>query len=117
MDLASGPAILRTNEGARAFRCVKRNRAAFEAHVTSVGEAPPNQILDDLLLPIDRDALARELNERYAVPDAIDAQVDAFVAQPFALEPFCNARLPQQVDTGVLQHAGAHPLFTIGARA
>jgi hypothetical protein len=102
---------------ARTFDGVERDVSALKAQIAAVGKATGDKILDDLLLAIDSDALARELDERNAMTHTVEPQFDAFVAQPFSLEPLSDTGLPQHINAGVFQYAGAYPFFTIGARA
>ncbi len=77
-----------------------------------------DQVLDDLLLAVDRDrAAAGELGQRDPVPRAAEAQLDALVHEPLAVQPVGHAQLGEQIDRALLEHAGAHAPLDVLARA
>ena len=51
------------------------------------------------------------------MPLAAEAQLDAVVDDALAVEPLAEPHPPQQVDRALLQHAGAHALLDVLARA
>ena len=82
------------------------------------GEAGVGQVGDDLLLPIDGDRRATgELGQVDAVADAVEAQLEALVHEPLALEPLAQPGGLEQVDRALLEHAGAHALLDVVAAA
>ena len=81
-------------------------------------EAGGDQVLDHLLLAVDRDpAATRELVEGDPVAAAAEAQLHAVVHEALALEPLAHAHLDQQVDRALLQHAGANAVLHVLAVA
>ena len=58
-------------------------------------QAGVDQVLDDLLLPVDGDRRAAgELGQGDAVADAVEAQLEALVHEPLALEPLAQPGWP-----------------------
>ena len=77
-----------------------------------------DQVLHDLLLPVDRDpAPVGELAERDPVALAVEAQLDPVVHEALALEALAHAHLLEQVHRSLLEHAGAHALLDVLAVA
>ncbi len=89
---------------------VKENLAA-------VGQPSRDQILDDLLLAVDRDPLADQTTEIEMMQRAVEAEKDAVMPHRLALQAFADAGLHQQVGCPLLEHAGAHALLDIGTAA
>ena len=79
----------------------------------SGGEAGSDEVLDDLLLAIDRDRVADELVEVEAVPATLEGQLDAPVGQALAVESFGDAELAEEGDAGVFEHAGADTMLDV----
>lgn len=75
------------------------------------------QVAHDLLLTIDRDALARKSRHIDAEQDAIKRDPGAVMHQSLPVEPFCQSKPPHQIDGSLFQHAGANPAFDIRAVA
>ena len=72
------------------------------------GEPRLDQVLDDLGLPVDRDRLAAgERRHVDPVPLARELQLDAFVHEALARQPLPHARLGEEIDDALLEHAGA----------
>ena len=77
-------------------------------------QARVDEVLDDLLLAVDRDrAPAREVRQRDPVPLAVEAQFDAVVDEPLGVHPLAQADLVHQVHRALLEHAGAHALLDV----
>jgi len=70
-------------------------------------EADFHQVLDDLVLRIDRDRAAGEFGERNAMTAACEAKDDAFVHEALALQALADAAVDEKIDRSLLQHAGA----------
>ena len=58
-------------------------------------------------------AAARELAQRDAVALAVELQLDAVVDDALALQPLADARLDEQIDRALLEHAGADPVLDV----
>ena len=71
-------------------------------------EAGGDEVLHDLLLAVDGDALAGELGEVDAVPVAVDGDLDPMMDEGLAIEPLGQAEPAQELDRRLLQHPGAH---------
>ncbi len=70
-------------------------------------DAGGDQVLDDLVLGVERDGLAAgQLVQIDPVRLSGEAQVDSPVHGPLALHPFAEAHLGQQIDRALLEHAG-----------
>ena len=64
----------------------------LEAQVPAVAQARGDEVLDHLLLPVDGDrSPARELAEVDAMAPSIEAQLEAVVHQPFAVQALADA--------------------------
>src|SRR5918998_291504 len=64
------------------------------------------EVLYDLLLAVDDDALSREVRQGDPVPPPAEAELDPLVDGPLAVHPLPHARLAQQCRGGVLEHPG-----------
>ena len=76
-----------------------------------------DEVLDDLLLAVDRDAPAREVGERDPVPAPFETQLDAVMDDALAVETLRHADLRQQVDGSLLEHARPDALLDVLAAA
>jgi hypothetical protein len=76
-------------------------------------QARLDQVLDDLLLAVDRDRPAGQLLERDPVPLPVEAQLDALVDQPLGVHPRAEPDLVHQVHRRLLEHPGAHALLHV----
>src|SRR5262245_1229859 len=65
-----------------------------------------DQVLHDLVLPVHRNAPARQRRHVDPAPLSTHVDVDAVVRQAFTLQPLANAALDQEVDGTLLQHPG-----------
>ena len=90
----------------------------FQKNLAVRGRAGVEKIGDDFILRVNRDrAPVSEFLEVDAMGAAAEAQPDAIVRKPFVLEPVAYTGLLEQVDSSLLEQAGAHPLFDILAAA
>jgi hypothetical protein len=81
-------------------------------------DASGDQVLNDLLLAVNRDAAAvGQLVERDSVALAAEAQLNAVVHEPLPLEALAHAHLEQEVDGALLEHAGADAALYVVAVA
>ena len=95
----------------------------IDAHVLDLevqrqpgAEPRGDEVLDDLLLAVDRDALpAGQVREVDPVRAAGEPQLDALVHHPLAVQPLGHSHLAQQVDGALLQHPRAHPRLDVVA--
>ncbi len=76
-----------------------------------------DQVLDDLGLAIDHDRPSGELVHRDVVALTVELQVDPAVDDPVATHSFPDARVAQQVDRPLLEHAGADAVLDVLAAA
>src|ERR1700744_2254800 len=113
LNLIRVAVLVHTNRRPGPIYIVKRYFAAFETYIPSICQAKGNQILHHFVLSIDGHVLAREFHERNSVQQAIRSQVDAFMAQAFAVETVAGARLAQHLNTGVFQHPGPDSLLAV----
>ena len=77
--------------------------------------APLDQILDHLLLAVNRHALAGELHKRNSVPHSMQSELDSLMAKSLAFEPFAHPGFAQHLHAGVLEDPGSYSLLAIGA--
>ena len=64
-----------------------------------------DQVLHDLLLPVDPDRAAGQVGQRDAVAGALEPQLDALVDQALAVEAIRQPGLAEQLDRRVLEDA------------
>ncbi len=77
-----------------------------------------NQVLDHLLLAVDRDrAPAAELAQGDAMAPPLEPQLEAVVDQPLAPQAVGYPGLREQIDRALLEDAGPHPLLDVVAAA
>ena len=103
------------DDGAVAVEVVDRHVGRLEHDRVAGGEAGGDEVLDDLLLPVDGDRVADELVEVEAVAAALEGELDAAVGEALAVESVGDAELAQQGDARVLEHAGADPVLDVVA--
>jgi hypothetical protein len=89
----------------------------LEINLRAVGEAACDQVLDDFLLAVDRDALAHELAKVEVMQRAIEAEENTVMEHRLALQALAYARFDQEIGRPLLEHARAHPLLHVGAAA
>ena len=93
----------------------QRHFSALETQIAAIRQSPLDQILDHLLLAVNRHALAGEFHKRNSVPHSIQSKFDSLMAKPLAFKPFAHAGFAQHLHAGVLQNPGPHSLLAIGA--
>ncbi len=77
-----------------------------------------DEVLDDLGLTVDDDhPPAGQLAHRHVMTLPVELQVDAAVDDALAVHALADARIAQQVDRALLQHAGTDALLDVLARA
>jgi hypothetical protein len=93
---------------------VQRDFGCFEQDGAIGGKAGGDQILDDFVLGVDGDALARgEIAEINAMAAAVEAELDAAVFEALAAQAFADAEFVHELDSVVLEEAGADALFNV----
>ena len=114
---ASPPWVKRI-AGRSLSRSSTRTSSASNSGSAPAASRAREQVLDDLLLAVHRDAAAAgQLGEVDPVPAPGEAQLDAVVHEPLALHPVAEPALDQQVDRALLEHAGADALLQVRAAA
>ena len=76
-----------------------------------------DQVLDDLLLPVDRHVATGQLGNLDVLRAARAPEVDAVVDQPFAVQPRGDVEVTQQVDRVLLEQPRAHAPLEVLTRA
>ena len=76
-----------------------------------------DQVLHDLLLPVDRDVTASELAQVDAVTRSLELELEPVVEQPLLAQACPDADLGQQLDCSGLEDAGAHAALDVLAAA
>ena len=74
-----------------------------------------DQILDHLLLAVDRDVAAGQLCDLDVLRAALAPEVDAVVHEAFAIQPLAHVERSQQVDGVLLEQAGADAALEVVA--
>jgi hypothetical protein len=95
----------------------RRTSSTSKKDLAAVGEPPRDQILDDLLLAVDRDALADQVAEIEMMQRAVEAEEDAGRAHRLASAGARPTPVSQQIGRPLFEHAGAYALLHIGAAA
>src|SRR5215210_5308554 len=90
----------------------------FEDDLSARLEPGGDEVFHHLVLAVDRDrASPGELEQVDAVALPVEPQLDAVVDHPLPLHPVADARLVQQVDRALLQHARPDPVLYVIAAA
>ena len=76
-----------------------------------------DEILHNLMLPIDHHGLADQLLEVEMLPFVAKAKLDASMSKPFAMHPFAESEPVDQIDRTLLQHTGPDAGFAVIAAA
>ena len=113
------PAVVyEVDRGCAAVDAVDRDVRHLEEERAAGVEALRDEVLDDLLLAVQRDrAAAGQVAQRDAVAAAAEAQLDAVVHHPLALEPLAHARLDAGSPPSPARVPGAHALLDVAAAA
>jgi hypothetical protein len=105
---------LEMNRGRRTVKSMHAHIAGFENDLSSGGEPGAYQILDDLMLGVDRDRLAAgELVQVDAMAAAVESQLDSMMNEPFAFQALSDARFDEHVHRALLEHACPDAHFDI----
>ena len=108
-QLVVGALVAEADAGPLALEVVQRHVLDLEAQLAAVAQPRGDEVLDHLLLAVDRDRPpAGELGEVDAVPAPVEAQLEAVVDEALAVQALAHAGLVEQVDRALLEHAGAH---------
>ena len=75
-----------------------------------------DQVLDHLLLAVDRDLAAGQLCDLDVLRAPLAPEVDAIVHEALAIQPLAHVERSQQVDGVLLEQAGSNPALEIVAR-
>ena len=79
----------------------------LEPEVAAALQQRRDQVLDDLLLSVDRHVPAGQLGDLDVLGVALPAQVDAVVLEPLAGQPLADPQVVHQLDRVLLEQAGA----------
>jgi len=106
-ELAFPPVLLEDQLRSVTLDIRKTQRRCLETDIPAAREPQGDQILDHLGLTIGRDpAPAGELVEGDAMALALHRDLDAMVAEAFAIEPGMSSGLAQQLHRRGFQYAG-----------
>src|SRR5439155_23705803 len=90
----------------------------LEADLAAGVEPGPDEVLDDLVLSVDGDRLAAgQLAQRDPMGLPFEAEVDAVMDEALTPQPVADARLVQQIDRALLEHACPDRRFDLLAAA
>ena len=118
LELVRPALVLERDPGPVGLEAVHGDLARLEEQRLAGVAADPDQILHDLGLAVDRDRPpAGQLGERDAVAAALEAQLEALVDEPLAVQALADAGLGQDVDRALLEDAGTDALLDVGAAA
>src|SRR3979490_704420 len=81
------------------------------------GHACLDEVLDHFLLAVDNDAPARQLLEINPVALTVESQMNTSVLETFAIEPFTDARVLQELRRALFEAACAHSSLDVLAAA
>ena len=109
--------VLKPNGGARSGDVLERNCFRFKQQLAPGREPRCDQILHDLLLPVDAHlAAVDELRHVHVNKPALEADVEDAIGHALPHQAVSHAELMHQVDRALLEHAGAHaPLHILAA--
>src|SRR5215212_345673 len=117
-QLLVGAVVAKADEGGVGVDGVDAHVLDLEEQRTACVQARLDEVLDHLLLPVDRDRPpAGQLGERDAVAAALEAQLEALVDEPLAVQALADAGLGEDVDRALLEDAGTDALLDVGAAA
>jgi hypothetical protein len=117
-ELLLGAVVPEADAGAIALDSFDRLHLRLEQDRLLRVEARRDQILHDLLLPVDGDAAAAgELRQRDAVVLAVEAQPDPVVNETLSVQALREAGVREHVDAALLEHARSDPLLDVLATA
>ena len=74
-----------------------------------------DQVLDDLLLSVDRHVAAGQFGDPDPLRVSLAAEIDAVVGQPLPREPLADPELMHEIDGVLLEQAGTHPPLDVVA--
>jgi hypothetical protein len=86
-----------------------------EEDLSSVGQAPSGQVLDDLGLCPDLDAAPAQVGEVHAVGSAVEAQFDAVVGDALAVHALAETAVAEEAGDAVFHDARALAGLDVGA--
>src|ERR1700722_1006100 len=107
---------LRLRDCAARVTIVNADRLGLENNLPAGRNPRRDEILDHLVLRVNRDRLPGQLREINPMPRYSESQLNAIVNKSFALQPRTDSGLHHQLDRAVLQHASANPALAICAR-
>lgn len=111
-------AVGERDAGLAAVDAMQGHAAGLEQDGRAIRQARGDQVLDHLVLPIHGNGAATGWPGQVdVVPDPVEQQVDAMVAQALALQALAHAGCHQQVDRPLLQHARPDASFHVLAAA
>jgi hypothetical protein len=96
---------------------VDGNVVDFEQQRSAAGEPLLNQILHNLLLAINGDALVYQRLEIDTMQIAVDANVYAPMQHPFALQAIAYSHIAEEIGGPVFDQAGSNTIFDVVAAA
>ena len=109
-----GVVLPEADHGLGTLEVVQAHRVDLEVDRTAGREAGRDQVLDHLVLAVDRDLPpAGQRGEVDPMAAAGEADLEPVVDQAFAPQPGADPGLVQQVDRALLEHPGADPLLDV----
>jgi hypothetical protein len=89
----------------------------LKKNLATISKSLCDQILDDLLLAIDGDALADQLAKVDLVERAVETEMNAIVREPLALHALAHTGVDQEIARPLLDQPGADAALDIVAAA
>src|SRR5512139_666054 len=89
----------------------------LEQQGSAIREAAFDEVLHDLLLAVDGDALVHQRFEVDAMQITVNADIDAPMQHALALHPFADPQLGEQIRRPVFNQARANSIFNVIAAA
>src|SRR4051794_37877103 len=117
LDLLVAAAMTEANFRLCAGDVVEAHVVNFEQNLAAVGKPLCDQVLDDLLLAINGDALAHQLPKTDLVQRAVETEMNAVVGEPLALHALAHASIDQEITRPLLDQTGADAALDIVAAA
>ena len=118
LQLAPAALVREADAGPLGLEIVDGDVGHLEEQRQARVEAEADQVLHDLGLAVDHDrAPAGQLAQRDPMPLAVELELDAVVDDALALQALARARLDEEIDRALLEHAGPDSLLDVVAAA
>jgi hypothetical protein len=112
-ELLLGALVAEPDPRAVCVEVCERHLGDLEQQRPAGGEPGLHQVLDDLGLPVDHQALPGQLVQRDPVPPVLELEADPVVDESFSPHPLADPRLMKEVGDALLEDPGADPCLDV----